>query len=86
MATDRYNRRAAKLAAANQRRREAGQARHAALVEDVEFLLDAGEWPGRIVHRVGRPNQAALAAALRRAGRQDLASRCDPYVKVALAS
>lgn len=83
--TNRRLRRELKLAAANQRRREAGNARRVALVEDVQFLLDTGEWPSRIAHRVGAPNPAALAATMRRAGRQDLAYRVNPYT-LAVAS
>lgn len=49
-------------------------AARAAFVEDVEWLLDAGEAPSAIAERLGRSLEA-IQRRLYRAGRRDLARR-----------
>ena len=49
--------------------------RRAAQIEDVEFLLDAGEWPERAVKRCGFTNLDSAIDLIRRWGRHDLAMR-----------
>lgn len=53
--------------------------RTAQVVEDVQWLHETGESPIRWPKRVGSPSHGALNQTLRRAGRQDLAKRLDPY-------
>lgn len=51
--------------------------RHDALVEDVEWLLAAREWPPHIASRLGYASPDNLARHLNRIGRNDLARRVD---------
>lgn len=49
------------------------------VIEDVEFMLDMGEWPARVAARL-RMDQGSLFSLLRRNGREDLAARLgSPY-------
>lgn len=50
--------------------------RNANLIEDIEWLVDAGESTSRIANRLGR-SIGALRIACDRAGRRDLARRFD---------
>jgi len=43
------------------------------LIEDVQDLIAAGEWPDRIAARLGYKNRDSLTTALNRRGRHDLA-------------
>lgn len=52
------------------------------LIEDAEFLLDAGETPHHIAHRLGC-TPGALVRRLHRAGRHDLAARLHPAERAA---
>ena len=61
--------------AATRRRNEIDAERRDTLIEDVEFLIDAGEWPERIATRCNYRNIDGLTAALRRYGRHDLSVR-----------
>lgn len=58
--------------AATRRRNEIDVERRDNLIEDVEFLIATGEWPGRIAERCGYPTANSLYAALDRYGRHDL--------------
>lgn len=48
------------------------------LIEDVEWLIETGEYPPRAARRLGTTQQA-LERRLRRAGRHDLANYFTPY-------
>ena len=56
----------------HRRRGEIDVERRDALIEDAEFLIAVGEWPGRIAQRCGYPTANGLYAALDRYGRHDL--------------
>jgi hypothetical protein len=53
-------------------------AERAALIEEVEFLLNSGESPASIPRRLGYDNPRSLERRLQRAGRNDLAAIVRP--------
>lgn len=51
-----------------------------AVIEDIVFMIDMGEWPERVASRTGR-NPAALARLLYRHNRPELAREFELFAK-----
>lgn len=61
--------------AATETRMTAAEAKNAALVEDIEFLLDHDAGEARILEALGTPSKEALKRRLMRLARHDLIPR-----------